>query len=173
MISSFLVVSLTVAGATLAVLQRNMVRAIFGLAIALLGVALAFLELGSPFVAAMEVLIYIGGITVAMVFAIMLSAEGRIAVEASIWRRLVSAVLAAAFFAGVAYAITSSEFGKAPIVPDDVHKELWSVETLGRDLLDRFNVVFELLSIVLLVAILGAIAIATREKETSPEDSNP
>lgn len=169
MILEALAVSLSVAGAMLAVLQRNMVRAIFGLAVALLGVAIAFLVLDAPFVAAMEVLIYIGGITVAMVFAIMLSAEGRLAVEASALRRVVGALLAAAFFAGVAYAITESSFPTTSLAAE-ARSELASVEAIGRDLLDRFNVVFELLSIVLLVAILGAVTIATREGSAGTED---
>lgn len=162
MIASGLIVALTVAGALLSVAQRNIVRSIFGLAIALLGVALAFLVLGSPFVAAMEVLIYIGGITVAMVFAVMLSSAGRLETEASVARRVIAAILALAFFSAIALVITSAEFASAPEMPAAIAAERWSVEELGRNLIDRFNVVFELLSIVLLVAILGAVTIASR-----------
>lgn len=152
-----LIVTLTVAGALLAVLQGNIVRAIFGLAVALVGVALAFLALGSPFVAAMEVLIYIGGITVAMVFAVMLSSAGRKEPQSPVVRRVAAAFAAVLFFAGVAWVIVGSEF--APL-PEPAPAEAWSVREIGRNLIDRFNVVFELLSIVLLLAIIGAIRIA-------------
>lgn len=159
MIVGGLIVVLTIAGATLAAVQGNIVRAIFGLAIALIGVALAFLVLGSPFVAAMQVLIYIGGISVAMVFAVMLSSAGQKEPSTSVARHVTSGLIAALFFTGVAWVIVTTEFGAAPELP----AEAWSLEEIGRDLLDRFNVVFELLSVVLLLAIIGAITIASRD----------
>lgn len=174
MIWSGFIVALTVAGALLAVVQQNIVRAIFGLAIALLGVALAFLELGSPFVAAMQVLVYIGGITVAMVFAVMLSSAGQREPRIYVARRVIAGIVALAFFAGVAIVIVRSDLANEPDVEGKLGSalslgpwpsEFWSVEAIGRELLDRFNVVFELLSVVLLVAILGAITIATKDED--------
>ncbi len=159
MITGGLIVSLTIAGAMLAVLQGNIVRAIFGLAVALVGVALAFLALGSPFVAAMEVLIYIGGITVAMVFAVMLSSAGRKEPQAPVSRHLAAGLAALLFFLTIAWVITRTEFA-LPAEPPPA--EAWSVQAIGRNLIDRFNVVFELLSVVLLLAIIGAIRIAKR-----------
>ncbi len=171
MITGGLIVSLTIAGAMLAVLQGNIVRAIFGLAMALVGVALAFLALGSPFVAAMEVLIYIGGITVAMVFAVMLSSAGRKEPRAPIARRVMAAFAAALFFGGVAWVIVGTEF-TFPLEPASA--EAWSVQEIGRNLVNRFNVVFELLSVVLLLAIIGAIRIAKGHAvPPTPEGSRP
>lgn len=162
MIAGGLIVVLTIAGGVLAVVQGNIVRAIFGLAIALIGVAFAFLALGSPFVAAMEVLIYIGGITVAMVFAVMLSSAGRREPEAPLARRAMAAVVALVFFGGVAWMITGAEFR---LLDEPMPGDAWSVAEIGRNLLDRFNLVFEALSVVLLLAIIGAIAIARRDDD--------
>ncbi|MCA9294588.1 MAG: NADH-quinone oxidoreductase subunit J [Phycisphaerales bacterium] len=167
MIAGGLIVMLTIAGALIAIAQGNIVRAIFGLGVALAGVALAFLALGSPFVAAMEVLIYIGGITVAMVFAVMLSSAGRKEPAAPISRHLMAGLIALAFFVGVAIVITGAEFA-SPSEP--ASEAAWSVAELGRHLLNRFNVVFEALSVVLLLAIIGAIAIARRDE---PEEVAP
>ena len=151
--------------------QGNIVRAIFGLAVALVGVALAFLALGSPFVAAMEVLIYIGGITVAMVFAVMLSSAGRNEPQSPIGRRVMAAVVALVFFGGVAWVIIGTEF---TLPAERAAADAWSVQEIGRNLLDRFNVVFELLSVVLLLAIIGAITIASRpESGPVPGDIDP
>ena len=61
-------VALVLIGGGLAAFSRQILYAIIGLGISLLGLAGLFLNLGSPFVAAMQVLIYIGGITVAIVF---------------------------------------------------------------------------------------------------------
>lgn len=160
MIGSGLIVVLTIAGALLAVLQGNIVRAIFGLAMALLGVSLAFLSLGSPFVAAMEVLIYIGGITIAMVFAVMLSTAGAREPRAPAARQAGAAFISVLFFAGLAWVITRADF--APLA-EPAPAAAWSVQEIGRNLLDRFNVAFELLSVVLLLAIIGAITIARKD----------
>ena len=173
MIPAALVLLITLSGALLAVTQKSIVRAIFGLGVALAGVALAFLLLNAPFVAAMQVLIYIGGITVAMAFGVMLSSAGRDEPAEGIARRVGAGLVAALLFIAVAAVIVRTDFPTGP-APDP---ESWSVAQIGRELLDRFNVVFELLSVVLLVAIIGAITIAARRDDspdpTSPEEGRP
>ena len=165
MILTGLAMASTIAGAILAVSRRNVVHAVFGLAIALVGVALAFLALGSPFVAAMQVLIYIGGITVAMIFAVMLSGTGQREEPEGIGRRLFAGITAVLFFVALAPVLINTDFGAAPVVAE----EAWSLRTIGFNLLDRFNVVFELLSAALLLAIVGAIAIARHEPGSSDD----
>jgi NADH:ubiquinone oxidoreductase subunit 6 (subunit J) len=72
-------------------------------------------------------------------------------------RSLPPVIPAAAFFAAIAILIRRGGFLVAPGERD------WSVEALGRALLTHYNVVFEALSVVLLLAIVGAILIARRE----------
>ncbi len=151
---------LTLAGAILAVSLKNILHAVFGLAISLLGIAGLFAVLGSPFVAAMEVLIYIGGISVAMLFVVMLSAVQAMKKGESITRRVLALSCSGLFFITIAAIISNTEF--APIA--DRPASAWSIKSLGANLLDRYNVVFETLSIVLLLAIIGAIVIS---KQTS------
>jgi NADH-quinone oxidoreductase subunit J len=165
MILTGLAMVITIAGAILAVSRRNVVHAVFGLAIALVGVALAFLALNSPFVAAMQVLIYIGGITIAMIFAVMLSARGQAEEPEGIGRRLFAGIVAALFFVALAPVLINTDFGAAPVVAESE----WSLKVIGRGLLNRFNVVFEALSVVLLLAIIGAIAIARHEPGSSDD----
>ena len=69
----YLFAGLVLLGGLLAAFAGQVLYAIIGLGVALLGLSGVFLFLGSPFVAAMQLLIYIGGITVAIVFAMMLS----------------------------------------------------------------------------------------------------
>lgn len=148
----------TIIAALLAVTLRNILHAIFGLAVALFGIAGIFLILNSPFIAAMEVLIYVGGISVAMVFAVMLSTVvGQR--DDGIRRRILAGMASLAFFVVVAGVITKADFG-----PDvEQSAQSWSVVAIGGDLLTHYNVVFELLSVVLLLAIVGAIAISRRQ----------
>lgn len=162
-----MLMAIAVAGALLAVSLKNVLHAIFGLAITLLALAGLFVVLNSPFVAAMEVLIYVGGISVAMVFAVMLSTVvPRHAAESKV-RRGGAALVAFAFIFAVGAVITSGMSGGtlAARAPVTVADELWSVEHLGRRLLDDYNLVFEVLSVVLLLAIIGAIVISRKNEE--------
>lgn len=153
-------IALAVAGALLAVSLRNILHAVFGLAISLLGVAGVFFSLGSPFVAAMEVLVYVGGISVAMVFAVMMSRSiGAEPVHEARGRRLGAALPALLFFALLAWVVSGADFAGAP----NTDPEAWSVSAIGMALLTHYNLVFEALSVVLLVAIVGAIAISRPE----------
>ena len=168
MITASALMAVTLIGAFLAVTLRNVLHAIFGLAVTLFGVAGVFLVLNSPFVAAMEILIYVGGISVAMVFAVMLSTvvsrqdEGR-------RRHILAGFAAIALFVAVAAVITHTNFG-----PDATQtSESFSVAAMGGSLLGRYNVVFELLSVVLLLAIIGAIAISRRDPRPSDSKGKP
>jgi NADH-quinone oxidoreductase subunit J len=152
----------TLAGALLAVSLSNVLHAIFGLALALLGVARIFLVLGSPFVAAMEVLIYVGGISVAMIFAVMLSSVVARDRREGWGRRLLAVTAAGLFFAGAAAVLTQTDFAVRALAPG---AGAGSVARIGQGLLDEYNVVFETLSLVLLLAIIGAIVISRRDAD--------
>ncbi|MHC5004057.1 MAG: NADH-quinone oxidoreductase subunit J family protein [Planctomycetota bacterium] len=165
MIAAGVVMLITVAGAVLAVSTRNIVYAVFGLGVALGGVALAFLLLGSPFLAAMEVLIYIGGITVAMIFAVMLSPLGKQEPREGGRRRVLAGLVSALLLVAMAWAVVASDFAAAPDRTLAESEAGWSVQAIGRALINDFNVAFEALSVVLLVAIVGAITIAARRDE--------
>ncbi len=145
----------------LAVSLSNILHAVFGLAISLIGVAGIFFCLGSPFVAAMEVLVYVGGISVAMVFAVMLSysiSAGKMVESKE--RRLIGGLTALLFLISMVVVVQGADFAGSPAPAD---AEGWSVAGIGRDLLTHYNLVFEALSLVLLLAIVGAIAISTDE----------
>src|SRR4030043_96317 len=72
-VAFLLVMVITILGALIAVAARNIFHNVLGLALSLMGVAGLFLYLNSPFVALMEILIYVGAICIAICFAIMLS----------------------------------------------------------------------------------------------------
>ncbi|TNF38302.1 MAG: NADH-quinone oxidoreductase subunit J [Deltaproteobacteria bacterium] len=158
-----LLMALAVAGGLLAVSLKNVLHAIFGLALTLLAVAGLFAVLGSPFVATMQVLIYVGGITVAMVFAVMLSTVVQKHATESPWRRAGAAVVALGFAVGVGMVIAAAGLPDGP-APELV-ADAWTVRQIGTSLLGDYNVVFEVLSVVLLLAIIGAIVISRHEGE--------
>jgi NADH-quinone oxidoreductase subunit J len=149
----------TVGGALLAVTTPRIIRSVCGLALACLGLAGLYYFLNSPFLALMEMLIYVGAVCVAIVFAVMLaepdepaSEGGRI--KAGLWT-LVSAIVAGAIFMGLARVGVLGDWPKLAIATRD-----WSVQKIGTDLLTTYSMPFEAISLVLLVAIIGALAVA-------------
>jgi len=150
------VVALTFAGALIAVLPRNILYNVLGLIVSLTGVAGLFVYLGSPFVALMQLLIYVGAICISIIFAIMLSRPLHLSVPIrSLPKVGLAAGVGLAVFVMLAAIIGGTSWQEAPTRSID-----WSVTTLGQYLLTRYDLVFEVISLVLLVAILGAIIIS-------------
>ena len=160
----FLFAALVLAGGLTAAWARHILYAIIGLGVSLFGVAGLFLLLGSPFVAAMQLLIYIGGITVAIVFAMMLSIAMTVApAPRNRLKAVFAGVCAAAFGAAVLPLLRAAPF-EGPAEPLG---ETWPVAGIGHALLTHYNLVFETLSVVLLLAIIGAILIARSGREAA------
>ena len=152
----WIVVGLTFGGAGLAVFPRNILYNVLGLALALTGVAGLYLFLGSFFIAMMQLLIYVGAITIAIVFAIMLSRPLHLDVP----ERRVPKVAAAVAASGLFFVAMLGVVFKTKWVAATEKSADWSVETIGHLLLTRYDLVFEVISLVLLVAIIGAIVTA-------------
>ena len=161
----FLFAALVLAGGLAAAWARHILYAIIGLGVSLFGVAGLFLLLGSPFVAAMQLLIYIGGITVAIVFAMMLSIAMTVApAPRNRLKALFAGVCAVAFGAAVLPLLQAAPFDARAAGPH----ETWPVAGIGHALLTHYNLVFETLSVVLLLAIIGAILIARSGRDPAP-----
>jgi NADH-quinone oxidoreductase subunit J len=150
------VVIFTFSGALIAVLPRNILYNVLGLILSLTGVGGIFLYLGSPFIALMELLIYVGAICISIVFAIMLSRP----LHLSLPKRHLPKVWGAFGVALLVFGVLVTIISRTPWQPAPVRSSDWSVTTLGAYLLTRYDLVFEVMSIVLLVAILGAILIS-------------
>ena len=160
---AYIFIALTLLGGLMAAFARQVLYNIIGLGVSLLGLAGLFLNLGSPFVAAMQILIYIGGITVAIVFAMMLSiAMSLLPPAPDMSKRIFALIAGIIFFVTLMPIITGAQFN---IVPP-ASEEAWSVGQIGHALLTTYNLVFETLSLVLLLAIIGAILIARKDIPT-------
>lgn len=155
-IAFWVLAGLTFAGAAIAVFPRNILHNVLGLALALAGVGGFYLYLGSFFIGLMQLLIYVGAITIAIVFAIMLSRPLHLEVPK---RKVPKVAMAAAASLLFFLAILGVVF-KTHWVPATQRSDDWSVETIGHLLLTRYDLVFEVISLVLLVAIVGAIVTA-------------
>ncbi len=154
-----LIVATTVGGALLAVLATRVIRSVTGLAICAVGLAGLYAFLHSPFLALMEILIYVGAVCVTIMFGVMLTETDEPAPTGSRQREAVwggaALLIGAVVFGGVARLSVS---GAWPAAAERVSDG--SVQAIGVLLLTTYSLPFELISLVLLVAILGALVIA-------------
>lgn len=156
----------TMGGALLAVLTRRIIRSVCGLALCCFGLAGLYYFLHSPFLALMEILIYVGAVCVTIVFAVMLAepdeAPARETPRAALgWGGLALLISAAVFWGLLRLGLTQDWPAPAARVSEG------SVADIGISLLTTYSLAFELISLVLLVAILGALVVA-RHGRTQP-----
>jgi NADH-quinone oxidoreductase subunit J len=148
---------LTVYGASMAALARRPVRNVCGLALSFMGLAGLYYFLHSPFLALMQVLIYVGAICVVIMFALMLAephdepTDGRGEAFRTVAGLTVSGLFAAALMLLI---------GHSAWMPPSLKANSGTVKDLGRALLNRYGFAFELISLLLLLAILGALVVA-------------
>ncbi len=152
-------VGLTIAGASIAVFPRSILYNVLGLALALSGIAGFYLFLGSFFIALMQLLIYVGAICIAIVFAIMLSRPLHLEVpQRAIPKVALGATASAIFFVAAVSMVLKTDWLPSP--ERAATSLAWSIESIGDMLLTRYELVFEVISLVLLVAIIGAVVTA-------------
>ena len=157
-------VAATVGGALVAVSAKRLVRSVAGLSLSFTGVAGLYYFLNSPFVAMMELLIYVGAVCVAIIFAVMLAeprAEEKVG-KGSGLGALFGMIAGGVVFFGVAAAGTTTKWSAAKTKINN-----GSLTEVGASLMTSYSMVFELISVVLLVAIIGALVLAHpgRDKE--------
>ena len=153
-----ILVATTVIGGFIACNAERLVRGVAGLVVCFVGLAGLYFFLNSPFVAMMQVLIYVGAVAITISFAIMLAApednkkhgpSGPLVGPLGI----ITAVL---IFISFTMLAVKTQW--------PVHEKInnGNVQLIGEQLLTRYSMVFELISIVLLIAIIGALIIARR-----------
>jgi NADH:ubiquinone oxidoreductase subunit 6 (subunit J) len=133
----------------------------------LLDTAIAFVALQAPFLGAIQVMLYAGGVVTLMLFAIMLTRRrGGVSVknESDPSRRLPALGLSGGLFSLIAWALQNTESLKAAVPQPSASPKALARAFLGHDVL-----AFEVLSILLLAATVGAIVIARRRDFGSPE----
>src|SRR5208337_302402 len=127
-------VGFTIAGALIAVFPRSILYNVLGLALALSGIAGFYLFLGSFFIALMQLLIYVGAICIAIVFAIMLSRPLHLETPPRATPKVAMGLTAGIVFfvAAVSVALKTDWLTSPAHVAEG---PLWSVENIGHALL--------------------------------------
>jgi len=154
--------AITLGSACIVVFSRNIVRAAFALLFAFFGVAGIYIFLFADFIAVTQLLIYVGGIMVLILFGVMLTSH-QINVDAKTGtiQTLPAILIAACVGGGLVWIFWRTDWKLNPRLP--------AVETtaskIGELLLTTYLLPFEVASVVLLVALIGAAMIARREKK--------
>jgi NADH:ubiquinone oxidoreductase subunit 6 (subunit J) len=149
---------ITLGAALMVVTRRNVFHAALFMILSFFGVAGLYVLLEAPFLAGAQLFIYIGGISILIIFAIMLTRDmmnPNIIGRNSQW--LAAAVLTVVLCAVLVWTVMSYEWtAPAGTVPED------TITRLGKALVDQGGLAlpFEVASVLLLVALVGAVTIA-------------
>ena len=147
---------IAVASAVGMVLSRNTVYAALFLILNFITVGLLYLILGAPFIALAQITVYAGAIMVLFLFVIMLLGTKKLEnVEPLRWQRPLAIVLAAALIIEGVYVLLT-KFG-LHLSSNPAVAELADPKTVGLLLYQKFSLPFEVTSIILLVAAIGAV----------------
>ena len=154
---------LAVMGALGTVLSKNVVYAALSLLVSLLAIAGVFVLVASPFLALVQVLIYGGAIIVVVLFALMLTHQGDVVESLDNAQKPLAGLVAVATIvtlgATVALTVWPAAKGELPAAGAS------QMADVGKVLFTTWSVPFEVASLLLLVALIGAIIIARPETE--------
>ncbi len=152
-----------IAGALITVLARNPIRGALGLLLTIVGIAGMYLKLHAQFLAAIQLIVYAGAVVILFVFVLMLL--GADAIDRDTGQRstvariaggcgLVATMLIATYRAIRVYSPSSNGHFAS------LREDFGSVKTVGEQLFTNALVPFELSTALLIVAVIGAIAVA-------------
>jgi NADH-quinone oxidoreductase subunit J len=157
-------------GASLVVIgQRNPMYSVLSLIASFIGLAGLYVLLDSPFAAVTQIIVYAGAIMVLFLFVVMLlnapqeEVPGRTTIPISIGSRplRVGAVFGVVFLLEILWAL--SRVGRTPMPPgQQVAATVSSVREIGIQLFTTHAFAFEVTSVLILVAMVGAVALAKR-----------
>jgi NADH-quinone oxidoreductase subunit J len=164
--------AIVLAGALGVVIARNPVHSALMLVMTLFGVAVLFVSQEAQFLAAVQVIVYAGAIVVLFLFVIMLvgvDKEENIQAEPLRGQRPIAAVLGLAVFAQVLWLGGSSWTSGSPAVAGPASGAGTNVEKLARSIFTRYLLPFEATSVLLVVAVVGAVVLARRPAKGDAE----
>jgi len=164
---------LTFGGGVFTVASRRPIRSAMGLLTCILGIAGCYLLLSAEFLAAVQLIVYAGAVVVLFIFVVMLLGTASISppdAGSAVPRYLGAGVFLAASVgaASLIVQLASDRMGKLPDLPEGFGE----IEKIGHELFTAKIVPFELTGALLLVAVVGAMAVA-RGRQVDPTNRLP
>lgn len=157
-----IIAALTIAAAMAAMSLRNLVHCALAVAGAFIGLAATYLQLNAQFVGFAQILVYVGAITILIVFAILLTRSSEAPQQSVLSAGWISGIGVTVVVLGVlVWAINHSSVMKSIVVPQT---EI-SVKQIGEALMTKFVLPLEVIGLLLTAALIGAVIIAMKEEK--------
>ena len=165
-IAFYLFAALVIASAVMVIMSRNPVHSVLWLILAFFNAAGLMVLVGAEFIAALMVIVYVGAVAVLFLFGLMLTRApiGREALDSQ--NRVMGAVIAGIMFA-VLVTLIIEAYGNAPAVEMTGP----NVADIGVAIFANWVFPFEVLSMLLLGALIGAVLLSRRESGESGEET--
>lgn len=146
------------------ILSRNTVYSALFLIVNFLAVAVIYLIMGAPFIALAQITIYAGAIMVLFLFVIMLLGPAKTnEVEQLKWQRPLAIILAGAILVEGVYALITRV--AVTVTTSPATTVLSDPKTLGMSLYTKYLLPFEITSVILLVAAIGAVVLTKKTRK--------
>lgn len=157
----YLFAIITVVSAVIVVNSKNIVHSAYSLLLTFFGVSGIYVLLGADFLAVVQIMVYVGGILILLLFGVMLTNKIVSVDIRSGSIQVIPAIIGLGAFTAILLSVVSSTNWKSEKfnIADTTSVQL------GNLLLNEYVLIFELLGILLLVALIGAASIARRDKE--------
>jgi len=163
----YLLSGLAIAGGLLVITRRNAIHSALALIVTLLAVAGLYLMLYAPFVAGVQIIVYAGGIMVLFLFVIMLVSLEQTVKERQFNRMWPVGLLAACSLLALFMSVLAKGKGlfaeRGPQLPESANTQQIGIMLYGEaGRMGEYTFAFEIASLLLLVAILGAVIMAKK-----------
>lgn len=152
----YLYALVAVAGAIGLVLAPKLIHAVMSLFATLFSIAALYLLLGSEFLAAMQLFVYGGAITVLVLFVLMLTKPAPESPSANTPARWIAGVVCLVFFGFLSFTVGTASFSVVASVPQEA-------ASIAQILFSRYVLPFEIAGLALTIALIGAIVLARED----------
>jgi NADH-quinone oxidoreductase subunit J len=157
-----IIAAVTIASAVAAMSLRNLVHCALALVVTFAGLAAAYLQLDAQFVGFAQILVYVGAVSILIVFAIVLTRSGDSGVESvfsTSWLYGIAVVVAVLSVLVWAIRNSGAIHAELPSTPDV------TVQKIGEALMNKYVLPLEVIGLLLTAALIGAVIIAMHDKE--------
>ncbi|MCL6583135.1 MAG: NADH-quinone oxidoreductase subunit J [bacterium] len=162
----FVLAAITTVAGIIMVSADNIARSIYSHVLALLGIAGIYLLLYAEFMAGVQVLVYAGGVSIMLLFALMLTKPAKGVIRALDHPRRVPAFITAVVLFGL---LSFSIFqAKWPLKVEP--SRVMTPEVIGKSMFADYVLPFEIVSVILLVALIGAVVIGVKGREDTDDE---
>ena len=162
----------TVASAIGVITTRNPVHSAIFLITCLLQVAALYILLRAPFLAAVQVFIYVGAVMVLFLFVVMVLDIGKERFKEHLHGQSIVAIPILIVLLGVISYLLFNAKLPAPVRDDAPAPLVKHTEVLGKLLYTKYIFPFEVVSVLLLVALIGAIVLVMKKKDKGEQESS-